>query len=83
MNKLITVTRKGQTTLPSAIRTKLGLGANGGILQLSFDESKRELTITKPISASELGQRISQYIKPGTKPIFNVDEYYQANRNKK
>ena len=80
MNKLITVTSKGQTTLPAAIRHKLGIDKSGGVLQVTFNERRGELIIKKPVSVAELSERISRYIKPGTKPLESVDEYYQQNR---
>jgi bifunctional DNA-binding transcriptional regulator/antitoxin component of YhaV-PrlF toxin-antitoxin module len=80
MIRTITVTSKGQTTLPAAIRHKLGVDKSGGVLQIAFNEAKGELVITKPTSITELSERISRHIKPGTPPLENVDEYYQANR---
>ncbi len=80
MQSTITVTRKGQTTLPVAIRRKLGLGPHGGRLIIRFSERKREATITQPPSIEELSERITSYIRPGTKPLLNVDEYYQRHR---
>jgi len=80
MRDIITITSKGQTTLPAPMRRKLGLGKTGGVLRISFDEHKGELIISKPVSATALSERISQYIKPGTRPVVNVDEYYQASR---
>lgn len=80
MNKTITVTSKGQTTLPAPIRHKLGLDKSGGVLQISFNERKGELIIKKPVSINELSERLSRHIKPATKPVKDVDEYYQAHR---
>jgi bifunctional DNA-binding transcriptional regulator/antitoxin component of YhaV-PrlF toxin-antitoxin module len=80
MKETITITSKGQTTLPIAIRRKLGLDRSGGILQISFNEAKHELVISKPLTIDELSERASRYIKPGTKPVYNVDEYYQRHR---
>ncbi len=82
MNKFITITSKGQTTLPAAMRRKLGLGKTGGLLQATYNERKGQLIISKPENASELSERISAYIAPNTQPITNVDAYYQANRNR-
>ncbi len=76
-------TSKGQTTLPAAIRHKLGIDKSGGVLQLSFNERRGELIIKKPVSIAELSERVSRHIKPGTKPVENVDEYYQINRRAK
>jgi bifunctional DNA-binding transcriptional regulator/antitoxin component of YhaV-PrlF toxin-antitoxin module len=80
MNNTITITSKGQTTLPVAIRRQLGLDRSGGILRINFDERKSELVISKPTSITELSKRASAHIKPGTKPVHTVDEYYQTNR---
>ena len=80
MNKTITITSKGQTTLPAAIRHKLGIDKSGGILQIIFDERKGELIIKKPVSVVELSERVSRHIKHGIKPVESVDEYYQQNR---
>ena len=83
MKNTITITSKGQTTLPAPIRHKLGLPSTGGILQIVFNERKGELVISKPLSVGELSERISKHVKPGATPIVNVDEYYQANRRNK
>lgn len=80
MNKTITITSKGQTTLPAAIRHKLGIDKSGGVLQIDFNERRGELIIKKPVSVAELSERISRHIKPDTKPLKNVDQYYQENR---
>lgn len=80
MTKTITITSKGQTTLPAAIRHKLGIDKSGGVLQISFNERRGELVIKKSVSIVELSERISRHIKPGTKPLENVDEYYQKSR---
>lgn len=80
MKNAITITSKGQTTLPSAIRRKLGVPKQGGVLQITFDERRGELTIKRPLSVSELSSRVSKHIKPGTVPLREVDEYYQRNR---
>lgn len=80
MKNTITITSKGQTTIPAPMRRKLGLDKSGGVLQVSFNERKGELIISKPVSVTELSTQISRHIKPGTKPVTNVGEYYQANR---
>ena len=80
MKDILSITRKGQTTLPAELRRKLGLGASGGVLRIRLDEEKEELIISKAATVSSLSERISQHIKPGTKPLLEVDDYYQANR---
>ena len=80
MESIITITSKGQTTLPVAMRRKLGLKQAGGKLQARFDEHRGELIISKPMSIAELSERVSRNIKPGAAPVADVDEYYQTHR---
>lgn len=80
MKNTITITSKGQATIPAPYRRKLGVGAKGGTLDIRFDESKGELVIAKPLSIDELSDKLSSYISPGTKPLLEVDTYYQKNR---
>jgi bifunctional DNA-binding transcriptional regulator/antitoxin component of YhaV-PrlF toxin-antitoxin module len=80
MKSTITVTSKGQTTLPAPLRRKLGLDSKGGVLNIRFDEAKNELVVSKTLSIDELSEKLSSYIKPGTRPLTDVDAYYQANR---
>lgn len=76
----ITVTSKGQTTIPAAIRKKLGVSKHGGVLQITFNEERGELIISKPLTIEDLSNKLSTYIKPHTPPLMDVDTYYQANR---
>lgn len=80
MRTTITVTRKGQTTLPAELRRKLQIGKDGGVLQIWFDEQKNEAVISKRPSIEELSNRISRYIKPGTKPLLDVRGYIRKYR---
>ena len=76
----ITITSKGQTTLPVAMRRRLGLADAGGVLHAHLDEETGQLTLTKPPSINELSERISRHIKPGTRPLLDADEFYQSER---
>ncbi|PIZ61810.1 hypothetical protein COY17_03570 [Candidatus Saccharibacteria bacterium CG_4_10_14_0_2_um_filter_52_9] len=80
MKNIITITSKGQTTLPVAARRKLGLTSAGGVLRVRFNKQQNELIISKPLDIHELGTRISRHIKPGIKPLSDVDAYYQRQR---
>ncbi|HEU0190395.1 MAG TPA: AbrB/MazE/SpoVT family DNA-binding domain-containing protein [Mycobacterium sp.] len=78
MDACITVTRKGQATLPVAIRRRLGLADSGGVLQAHLNEETGELILTRPPSIDELSEFASSHIKPGTPPLLEVDEFYQT-----
>lgn len=80
MKNTITITSKGQATIPAVYRRKLGVGADGGTLEIRFNESKGELVITRPLTIDELSSRLSSYIKPHKKPLLDVDTFYQKNR---
>lgn len=80
MKNTVTITSKGQTTIPASFRRKLGLNPKGGVLDIRFDEEKGELVIAKPLSIDELSEKVSSYIKPTTKPLTDVDAYYQKYR---
>jgi bifunctional DNA-binding transcriptional regulator/antitoxin component of YhaV-PrlF toxin-antitoxin module len=80
MKATLTITSKGQTTIPVALRRKLGLAKDGGVLQVDFNERKGEMVITKSTSLDTLSRKLSQYIKPGTEPVIDADVYYQAHR---
>lgn len=76
----ITVTRKGQTTLPVAVRRRLGLADSGGVLRARLNEDTGELVLTRPPSITELSERVSRHIKPDSQPLLDVDEFYQSRR---
>lgn len=80
MKETITITKKGQTTLPAPFRRKLGLDADGGILHIRFNEERGELVISKALGIEELSKKLTSYIKPGSKPVTDVDGFYQKNR---
>jgi AbrB family looped-hinge helix DNA binding protein len=82
MKTILTITSKGQTTIPAPVRHKLGLNKGGGILQMDFNEHKGELVISKATSIEELSKKLSGYIKPGIKPLVDADAFYQANRDR-
>jgi bifunctional DNA-binding transcriptional regulator/antitoxin component of YhaV-PrlF toxin-antitoxin module len=81
MDATLTVTSKGQTTLPVAIRRLLGLADTGGVLRAHLNEDTGELTLTKPPSLADLSERISRHIKPGTRPLLDVAGFYQSRQS--
>lgn len=81
MKTTLTITSKGQTTIPVNFRRKLGIDNKGGTLDIELNESNNKAVLTKPITIEQLSNSVSKNIKPGSKAIKNIDEYYQKNRN--
>jgi len=80
MTTTITITSKGQTTIPVEVRRKLGIDSAGGVLILDFDELSNQAVIKNPRSIEEMSLRLTKKIKPGIKPLENVGEWIQKNR---
>ncbi len=80
MNTVLTITRKGQTTLPVALRRKLGIPSQGGVLHIRYHAARNELILSKAPSLEEISARATSFIRPGTKPLRDVDAYYQKHR---
>jgi bifunctional DNA-binding transcriptional regulator/antitoxin component of YhaV-PrlF toxin-antitoxin module len=80
MKYILTVSGKGQITLPPLIRRKLGLNQSGGKLLVSFDEPKNEIIVSRLIGIAEMNEKLNKYIPSNKKPMVDVDTYYQTNR---
>ena len=81
MNKTITMTTKGTFTMPVHIRKSMGVNTKGDTLVYTYDEAKKRITIEKPnVDLDALQKKMARFIKPGTLPLRNVDEFYQKNR---
>lgn len=78
MNDVVTISSKGQLTLPAAVRRKLDL-QKGDRLEVSFDEGQQRITITRVAPLADLSARISSYAKR-IEPVTDVDAYYQTHR---
>lgn len=78
MKKTITITRKGQTTLPADIRSRLGIPKSGGVLAIRYDDKKGEVILSRSAGIADIAARVSRYIKPGVQPLEDPGDYYQA-----
>jgi AbrB family looped-hinge helix DNA binding protein len=78
---IISLTSKGQITLPVEFRRRLGV-KEGDKLEANFNPESKSLIIQKPLTVDELSRKVSSFIKNYPKPVTNVDEYYQMNRDK-
>lgn len=75
----VTLTSKGQITLPAEARRVLGL-SKSDTLQVRVDPETRSVVLTKPMDLEQLSKLASSYVKPSQEPVTNVDEYYQKHR---
>jgi AbrB family looped-hinge helix DNA binding protein len=75
----IALSSKGQITLPIEFRRLLGLNT-GDELVVTLNRESKSIVVNAPMTIDELSAKISSYIKPGTKPVLNVGEYYDAHR---
>lgn len=80
MKAMVTLSSKGQFTLPAAMRTKLGL-KQGDRLEASFDEESGAVRLQAVPDLETLSARVSSYaaVRP---PVVDVGEYYQSNRER-
>ena len=74
-----TLTSKGQVTLPAEIRRQMHL-KEGDRLVASYDAQTQTLSFTKPLTLEQLAGKYGKLIKPGTKPLTDVDTYFQKHR---
>lgn len=79
MTSVVTLSSKGQLTLPADVRKRLGL-ERGDRLKVSIDEASGTITIAPVAGIEELSARISSYALARA-PITDVDAYYQEHRN--
>lgn len=82
MDKIITVTSKGQTTLPTSLRSKLGIPTSGGKVKISFNDKTGQIIISKPPTFDEITKKASLYLDPSIPPLENIDTYYQKHRRR-
>jgi AbrB family looped-hinge helix DNA binding protein len=82
MKTHITITGKGQLTIPAAARRQLGLKEKGDKVLFKLNPRTKSATISKPQTIEEISTYLTSKIKPGTEPLLNADEYYQKHRGK-
>lgn len=77
--KTVTLTSKGQLTLPVEIRRALGL-KHSEKLQLSFNSETRSITLQRPMTVEEFSDFMMTLPRKKVKPVTNVSEYYNKHR---
>ncbi|TFB73209.1 AbrB/MazE/SpoVT family DNA-binding domain-containing protein [Cryobacterium glaciale] len=79
MKAIVTLSSKGQLTLPAAVRKALRL-ERGDRLEISIDEANNTINIAPIAGIEALSARISSYVTI-IEPITDVDAYYQEHRD--
>jgi bifunctional DNA-binding transcriptional regulator/antitoxin component of YhaV-PrlF toxin-antitoxin module len=81
MKTSITMTSKGQFTLPASVRKELGLKATGDTLQLEFDNRHKTVRLSKPVAFAELQKFVQTRAKHPDAPLpENIHEWYEQER---
>jgi AbrB family looped-hinge helix DNA binding protein len=79
MKTVVTLSSKGQLTLPAAVRKALRL-EQGDRFEISIDEKTGIMNIAPVAGIEALSARISSYATV-IEPVTDVDAYYQKHRN--
>ena len=75
----VTLTSKGQLTLPVAIRQSLGLRESEK-LEVSINLEQQTITLRKPSRLEDLSAKYGKLIPKGAEPVTDASAYYQAHR---
>ena len=78
MTVTITMTSKGQFTLPAGVRKALALKKRGDKLTLDFRPASNEVVLSKPVSFEAIQAKAPTYIKLGTTPLIDVAALYNT-----
>lgn len=78
MSLTITMTSKGQITLPAQVRRAMALHTRGDKLMLDFSPASQQVVLSKPVSFADIQAKARQYMKPGTTPLMEADAFYNA-----
>lgn len=74
----ITMTNKGQFTLPARVRKALALDERGEKLTLTFEPTSQQIVLSKPLSFADIQAKARTYVKPGTPPLMDADALYNT-----
>lgn len=81
MSHNVTITSKGQLTLPVKVRRALGLDENHHTLSLRFDEQTQAVILEKPVSFAEIRDYVQKHAKSkGNVELQNINERYEDYR---
>lgn len=79
--KTITMTSKGQVTIPVEVQRLLGLKPSDK-LSVRVDPETREIHLQKPLTVDELATKVHAMKRKNIKPLTDVHEFYARGRTK-
>lgn len=81
MNYNVTITSKGQLTLPAKVRRALGIDENHHTLSLRFDGQSETVILEKPVSFAEIRGYVQKHAKnKDDVEMENINERYEKYR---
>lgn len=83
MTLMITMTSKGQFTLPASVRKAMALKKPGDRLILDFNPANQQVMLSKPVSFEDIQAKAQRSIKPGTPPLADVDALYNTRETRR
>lgn len=79
----ITMTSKGQFTMPAEVRKLLGVSLTNNKLRLVVNPKTKQAKIERPISFAEIRAIAQKYIKPGSPVLLDPRKFYDSREGKK
>jgi AbrB family looped-hinge helix DNA binding protein len=73
----VTVSTKGQVVIPAEVRRQLGIRP-GDVLSFEVDAERGSLVMSRQPPLSEMRERFSSWIRPGTPPLTDPSELYET-----
>ena len=81
MKDFVTVTSKGQVTLPAKMRKALGISKPGQKLQIQLDAQSNRLELRKPVELRDIQSLVRKHAKNPEAPVpENIHEWYAEQR---
>ncbi|MFZ1361281.1 MAG: AbrB/MazE/SpoVT family DNA-binding domain-containing protein [Candidatus Saccharimonadales bacterium] len=75
--KTVTLTSKGQITIPAEVQRLLGL-KQGDKLDVTVNPVTRNISLQRPMTVDEVTALGSSFVKSGTAPVENTRELYEG-----
>lgn len=76
----ITMTSKGQFTMPVEVRKALGVSEKSNKLKIILNNKTNEASIKKPLDFDEISAIAKSYIKPGIEPLLDPRAFFETRK---